>query len=161
MGQGVDLCGDNCGKSGPGLSAGPGLSDGNQAHSSVSKRRGSLKKKGVQLKFQDLSFSVSSNQREDLIIPDSLPVAHRSDEGVLVLSNAGREEVGKINQHIRFLSEGSDISDYSDSIEDYDGHEQRILTMRQKSKKMKKKKVNSSAKKNLGVAPDTHLEVIR
>jgi len=110
----------------------------------------------VQLKFQDLSFSVSSNQRKDSIVPDSFPAAHRGDGGVLEKPNMGVKEVRRINQHIRFFLEESDTSKFSDSIKDYQGDEQTILKIRQKSRK--KKMANSMANKKLGATLDHHLE---
>lgn len=129
VGQAVDLCEDTCSKSGPLVVAGSGSPvgpNGGQAHLSQSKKRGSLNKKGVQLKFQDLSFSVSSTQRDDSSVPNSFPLTQRGDGGASEKPIAREEEVRKINQHIRFFSEGSDNSEFSDSIEDFEGDEQRI-----------------------------------
>jgi hypothetical protein len=54
----------------------------------------------------------------------------------------------QVNHHIRFLSEESEISDYSDSIDDFEGNEQNILKLRQKNRQ--KKKASSLSKKHRG-----------
>jgi len=58
-------------------------------------------------------------------------------------------QTGNSNQHIRFVYEESDKSEYIDSIHEFDGDEQRLLKIRQKSRK--KKKQGSLEKKQLVV----------
>jgi len=69
-----------------------------------------------------------------------------------MLANTGRGGIKQqhtiANQHIRFLSEESDFSDFSDSIEGLVGDEQQFLKLRQKNRK--KKKAISLSKKHSG-----------
>jgi len=69
---------------------------------------------------------------------------------------SGNERVYKVNQHIRFISEDSDLSDCSDSIEAFEGDEHRILKVRQKHRK--KILSGSFAKKNLDSPLNTQWE---
>ena len=56
------------------------------------------------------------------------------------------------NQHVISLYDDSEVSEFSDSIEDFEGDEQRFLKLRQKSRK--KKKSSSFSKKQLGKSPN-------
>jgi len=60
------------------------------------------------------------------------------------------------NKHIRFSYDESEPSVFSDSIEDFEGDGQRILKLRQRSRK--KKKASPFAKKQLRVASDVHFD---
>jgi len=57
---------------------------------------------------------------------------------------------GKPNHHIRFVSEDSDTSDFSDSVRDCEGGEQRLLKIRQRNRK--KKNLGSLEKKKVVAA---------
>lgn len=61
-----------------------------------------------------------------------------------------------MNKHIRFLYEDSDLSDCSDSIQDFEGDDQRLLKLMQKSRK--KKKSSAFSKKQLGRAAGTQAQ---
>lgn len=69
---------------------------------------------------------------------DSFQVEQRLSSKSVVPVNLDQDRRGSVNQHIRFLSEESDISDFSDSLKNSVGDKRRILKVRQRNRNKKK-----------------------
>jgi len=68
----------------------------------------------------------------------------------------GAEDGFNLNKHIKFYYEDSEVSEFIDSLEEFERDDWRLLKMRQKSRQ--KKKSSSFAKKKLGVAPENCID---
>jgi len=103
---------------------------------------------------QFLENSIASPILDTKMAP-GLSEGHTASRGCMeeVQGVGGRP---KQNQHIRFRYDESEASDFSDSIHDYEGEEQRILKIRQRSRN--KKKSGSFSKKRLNQTPSIPME---
>lgn len=88
---------------------------------------------------EDQISSNFSKIQEESFDWDTKLASYRGDINAVQQATIDRwAEEGPLNQHIRFFSDESDDSDLSDSIEDFEGEEQRSLKLRQKIRKKKK-----------------------
>ena len=110
--------------------------------------------RGVQNHFVDPSPPLFSGDQAEGSRVALQEVHHGNVAGPFIPLYRGKEGVS-VNHHIRFLSDESDISEFSDSIEELVSDDQRMLKLRQRN--TCKKKSLSLANKHLGVDLEAQL----